>query len=392
MQRQIRPAAERLVQFYQIGGSGGPVERRGVGTNVLPSPSGGMSSWKRFLTHPATTPIPFYSPTTVYNWGVRRFHLKNPFGNHSGTSQIMRFDQYIEANEGWTQSGTPYPRVPDLADEFVETWKPVVEGSSGGLGDPVEVCAYIGALNVTNTGDSLYGNDRFRSLFLAENFSELEIEINRSLAPMLACGMTIGADASVGLPDNGYEFDFYKKLKNGEWNTEWGSTRVYVESRPRADKPKWAEFDILLEDSYQHDFILHGCNPPVGSTASWWFRSNSDTNCPQSKSGSPPVAWGIPTRLLFGERVRELPFQSGVSLQYIIERTRRMLLQGDTVVTNLRPFIQNNISFSSLIEGVDDYIATRGPMPDETQLGYKTRNAAKQSTLVELINSFRNLI
>jgi hypothetical protein len=391
MQREIRPAAERLVQFYQIGGSGPDTARRKVGTNVLPVPSGGQSSWSRFLTHPATTPIPYYSPTTLYNWGIRRLHLHNPFGTTTG---YMRLDQYILADEGWKENDINYQRVGDLVDDFVETWEPVINGGSGGLGDPVEVCAYVGALNVTDVSDvnTDFANERFKSLYDAENFSSLENEINRSLAPLMNSGMTIGADAAVGTPDDGYEFDFYEKLRNGTWKTDWSPTRVYVESRPRADKPKWANFDVLIVDSFQHDYAKLGCIPAEGKEPSWWYRSNPDSGCPQSKSGNPPKPWGIATRFLSGERVRLVTTTSGVSIQKIVEKTRRALLQGDTVLMNLRPFIENNISFSSLIEGVDDYIASRGPMPDETQPGYKTRNAAQQSTLVELINNFRNLI
>ena len=380
--RVIRPAAERLVQYYLIGGSGTDTSRRRVGTNVVPAPSGGNSAWKRMLTSTVTSP--FRSPQIVYDWGCRRLHLHNPFGVQPG---FMRLDQFILADEGWSQlvDGTTqsFGRVSDLADDFVETWEPVVSGTSGGLGDPVEVCAYVGALNVTDVSDGStdYANERFKALFDAEDFAGLETEINRSLAPMMAAGMTIGADAAVGTPDDGYEYDFTVALRDGTWKQEWGPTRVYVESRPRADKPAWNNFDVLLADSYQHDFALHGCNPPAGSTSSWWYRSNPDSGCPQSQSGSPPAPWGIPTRNLLNERVRLVVTTSNVPIATIVERTRRALLQGDTVLMNLRPFLDNDVSFASLVDGVDAYIAAKGPMPDETQPGYKTRNAARASTL-----------
>ncbi len=213
---QIRPAEERLVELWLIGGSVRDESRRDVGRHQIDS--GGWPAFVQRRVRPA------------YDWGIRRFWLHNPFGTVNG---VMSFSQYVEAGN----AGLDF-----LTRDFAASWRPVVQGS---FGEPTELVAYIGVANFED-------GSRLQSLHEQGNVARTLAYLLRCTQPLIEAGASIGADASARLADDGPTFHYYKFLQ------ELG-TRVYVESRPRIALPAWAQFDVVAEDG-------------------WWCRSDPEKN------------------------------------------------------------------------------------------------------------------
>ncbi len=212
---QIRPARERLVEYWLIGGSDRDNEaRRNVKTRQV-----GDDGWTAFVEQRVRP---------AYQWGLRRFWLHNPFGTVPG--EVMQFDQYLDAKEAGLHM---------LTDDFVSAWRPVVDGR---FGEPVELIAYMGTAN--------FNDDRLARAKSQRDPAAVLATALRCIQPVLLAGASIGADAASTLPDDGPEFDFYKFL-------EGIGLRVYVEARPRLDAPGWSRF-------------------PVASMNDWWLRSNPE--------------------------------------------------------------------------------------------------------------------
>jgi hypothetical protein len=211
----IRPARERLVEYWLIGGSDRDNDSR---RNVKPRQvgDGGWTDFVEERVRPA------------YQWGLRRFWLHNPFGTVPG--EVMQFDQYLDAKEAGLHM---------LTDDFASAWRPIVDGR---FGEPVELIAYMGTANFNDDRLARAKSERDPAAVLATAL--------RCIQPVLLAGASIGADAASTLPDNGPEFDFYKFL-------EGIGLQVYVEARPRLEAPGWSHF-------------------PVASMNDWWLRSDPD--------------------------------------------------------------------------------------------------------------------
>jgi hypothetical protein len=210
----VRPARERLVERFIIGGSSSEDDRRRVAVWEL-----GRGGWPEFITKKVRSP---------YQWGMRRFWLHNPFGMQSG--EVMQFDQFLDAKEA---------RQNILVDRFSESWRPVVDGS---LGQPVELICYLGVMDPDD--------DRMKNLYEEGDPAATLATLLRCIQPVLMSGASIGADAATRLDDEGPAYQFYKFLESI-------GMPVYVESRPRKDQPGWAKFPVIALDH-------------------WWKRSNPD--------------------------------------------------------------------------------------------------------------------
>jgi hypothetical protein len=211
---RVRPARERIVERYIIGGSLNDDSRRRVSAWALSD-----QGWPHFVSTEVADP---------YRWGVRRFWLHNPFGTVSG--EVMQFDQYLDAMEG---------RHDFLVDRFAESWRPVVKGS---LGEPIELVCYLGAMDPDD--------DRMKDAFAGEDPAKTLSTMLTCIRPVLMAGASIGADAATPLDDEGPAFHFYKFLESI-------GMPVYVESRPKKAEPRWSEFPVFALDH-------------------WWLRSNPE--------------------------------------------------------------------------------------------------------------------
>ncbi len=206
----IRPARERLIEYWLIGGSdSGNEARRNVKTRQVGS--GGWTEFVEDRVRPA------------YQWGLRRFWLHNPFGTVPG--EDMQFDQYLDAKEAG---------LTELTDDFATAWRPVVRGR---FGEPVELVAYIGT--------AVFDDDRLaRARDRRDPVAAISTAL-RCIQPLLQAGASIGADAASRLPDDGPEFGFYRFL-------EGTGVRVYIESRPRLAAPGWKRFPVASMEGWWH--------------------------------------------------------------------------------------------------------------------------------------------
>jgi hypothetical protein len=303
-ERAIRPARERIIEGWLIAGSSTDVARRGVAVHQVDS-----GGWPSFVDDRAKD---------VYDWGIRRLWLHNPFGTISG--EDMQFDQYLDAREAG---------LAVLTDNFSEAWGPVVRGS---FGEPVELIAYIGTANPAD--------NRLKTAFESEDSARILGTMLACIKPILLAGGSIGADAAVKLPDDGSAFYFYKYLESI-------GVPIYVESRPKEAEAKWAEFPVFAVDS-------------------WWKRSDPETY-------EDSAAWGaLPNSQMQQEVLRWFsgyPAKSTdpVVLKALIARTRAALLDGDTVVLSTDGLRAAGVPFETLFEGIDE------------QLGVKSRSSTKPS-------------
>lgn len=214
--REVRPARERLIEYWLIGGSDRNPARRDVGKHQI-----GPGGWPAFVEERARP---------AYDWGMRRFWVHNPFGTVNGK---MDFDQYLQAHEAG---------LGELTREFGPAWKPIVDG---GFGEPTELVVYMGVANFQD-GSTL------QAIADLKDPAATLAHLLRCLKPVLEAGASLGADASARLPDNGPTFDFYQFL-------EGLGMEIYIESRPRKSFPGWARFNVVAEDG-------------------WWNRSDPEKN------------------------------------------------------------------------------------------------------------------
>jgi hypothetical protein len=226
---RVRPARERIVERFIIGGSLDDDGRRRVSTWAL-----GDQGWPQFVATQVADP---------YRWGVRRFWLHNPFGTVSG--EVMQFDQYLDAREG---------RHDFLVDRFAESWRPIVKGS---LGEPVELVCYLGAMDPND--------DRMKRVFEEGDPAGILSTMLACIRPVLMAGGSIGADAATPLDDEGPAFHFYKFLESI-------GMPVYVESRPRKAEPRWSEFPVFALDSW-----WRRSNPELHFDSAWALPNNALT-------------------------------------------------------------------------------------------------------------------
>jgi hypothetical protein len=288
----IRPARERLIEGWLIAGSSEDESRRKVSTYQV-----GSGGWPQFVEQKSKV---------VYDWGIRRFWLHNPFGTLS--NEVMQFDQYLDAQDAG---------VDVLTENFAEAWAPVVDGS---FGEPIELIAYLG------TADS--ADDRLKAAFETGRSASIVGTMLACVKPVLLAGGSIGADAAVKLSDSGPAFKFYKYLESI-------GIPVYVESRPKIANPKWAEFPVFAVDA-------------------WWKRSDpaQHQDC---------VAWALPNEAMQREVVRWIRDYDGRStdpavIAEVIGRIRAALLEGDTVIFRSDGLRAAGVPFEQLIAGIDEQL------------------------------------
>ena len=288
----IRPARERLVEAWLIGGSHHDPARRMVGTHQI-----GAGGWPDFVNQRARD---------VYDWGLRRFWLHNPFGTLP--AQLMQFDQYLDAEDAGLDV---------LTENFSESWAPVVQGS---FGEPVELIAYLG------TADS--ADDRLKTAFADGNPASILGTMLACVKPVLLAGGSIGADMAVKLSDDGPEFHFYKYLESI-------GIPVYVESRPKLDNPGWAEFPVFAVDA-------------------WWKRSDPAHN-PDC------VPWALPNEAMQAGVVRWMRNYPGAStdpavIAELVGRIREALLEGHTVLFRSDGLRAAGVTLDQLVAGIDEQL------------------------------------
>ena len=289
-EKAIRPARERIIEGWLIAGSSEDESRRKVSTNQIDS-----GGWPSFVDNRAKD---------VYDWGIRRFWLHNPFGTLS--DEVMQFDQYLDAREA---------KLDILTKNFAESWGPVVRGS---FGEPVELVAYIGTADPED--------DRLKAVFDAGNSARILGTMLACVKPILLAGGSIGADAAVKLPDDGPAFQFYKYLESI-------GVPIYVESRPKLNNPKWSEFPVFAVDT-------------------WWKRSDPALH-------QDALPWAMPNGDMQREVIRWIRDYSGKStdpevLEGLIQKTRAALLQGDTVIIRTDGLRAAGVPFERLVAGIDE--------------------------------------
>ena len=291
-EQTIRPARERLIEGWLIAGSSEDESRRKVSTFQLPA-----GGWPQFVEQKSRA---------VYDWGVRRFWLHNPFGTLS--NEVMQFDQYLDAQDAG---------IDVLTENFAEAWAPVVDGS---FGEPIELIAYMG------TADS--ADDRLKAAFETGRSASIVGTMLACVKPVLLAGGSIGADAAVKLSDDGPAFKFYKYLESI-------GVPIYVESRPKIANPKWKEFPVFAVDT-------------------WWRRSDPATN-PDC------VAWALPNEAMERDVVRWIRDYNGRStdpavIEEVIAKIRAALLEGDTVIFRSDGLRAAGVPFERLVEGIDEQL------------------------------------
>ena len=300
LERAIRPARERLIEFWLIGGTDRNPPRRDVGKHQVSD-----GGWKPFVRDRVAP---------VYDWGIRRFWLHNPFGTIP--NQKMQFAQYLDARES---------KLDFLTRDFVKAWKPVVDGN---LGQPTELICYLGAADFED------GN-RLQELQEAGDPSKTLAYMLRAIQPILQVGGSIGADAATGMPDDGPAFHFYKFL-------EQIGIPVYVESRPRKVLPGWAEFPVVAEDR-------------------WWHRSDPLLNADSS--------WGMAEEKIKTPIIRLIVDYEGSSsdpavTEALIARVREALLAGHTVAFRSDGLRRAGIPITRLTDGIDEALGVDASLPD----------------------------
>lgn len=182
----------RIVSWHTIGGTSPDGSRRMVGLGLQ------RLGWHGYVERLIVPQV---------RGGVRRILLHNPFGILP--DEPMAFDQYVEARE----SGMLW-----LTRGFGEAWRPVVEGEYSD-GEPVEVIAYLGAI------DADAGLRTFLDRDGLPDTSGWMRQVQESLAPALAAGMSIAFDSANDLPRDSPEFRAIQLVQSL-------GHRVYVEPRP----------------------------------------------------------------------------------------------------------------------------------------------------------------
>jgi len=293
-----RPARERIIDFFTIGGGSTNEARRQVG---FVTEAGG---WPQFIqTHVRPN----------YDWGVRRIWLHCPFGNTPNTR--FDFDQYVLAEE----AGLRW-----LTDRFTESWQPIVAGA---FGEPVEVVCYIGTV-MAPRGERPPRDIEFNRLRRDGRADEWLDRAMRSVRPALAAGMSIGFDAAADQPDqppHNWSFAFASLLRSL-------GVQVYIEPRPQRALPGWHDFDLLVVDTF-------------------WRRSD-----PARHRDS---AWAATNEQLTGEVIRLVIVRPGVEgnrerTDEVAERVRSILRDGHSVAVPIRVLRLGGWTMERLLEGLDE--------------------------------------
>ena len=300
-ERRIRPVRERLIEYWLIGGTDRNPSRRDVGRHQVSD-----EGWPAFVSERVRP---------AYDWGLRRFWLHNPFGTIQG--QGMKFAQYLEARES---------RLDVLTADFAKSWKPVVDGQ---WGQPTELICYLGAADFED-------GERLQELHESGNTSHTLAFMLRSIQPLLRAGASIGADAVTRLPDDGPTFHFYKYL-------EGIGMPVYIESRPKKEHPRWAEFPVVAEDR-------------------WWKRSDPDSHA--------DAAWAMSEEEIDTPIIRLMVDYKGGSadpavIEPLIARIREALLEGHTVAFRSDGLRRAGIPLSRLTEGIDEALGVEPDAKEE---------------------------
>ena len=221
-EKAIRPARERIIEGWLIAGSSEDEGRRKVSMNQIDE-----GGWPSFVDNRAKD---------VYDWGVRRFWLHNPFGTVPG--QVMQFDQY---------PGCAVMRDLDMCSPRTSPrpGRPVV--TRGSFGEPDRAHRVSSGRRIRPTIDCRRpSTDRQRP--------------RRFLGTMLACVKPLLHGRAVrsvrtrpsGSPTMGRQFMFYKYLESI-------GVPVYVESRdPSSSQPS------------------SGRSSRSSRSTAWWKRSDPE--------------------------------------------------------------------------------------------------------------------
>lgn len=311
----IRPARERLVEYWLIGGTVRDTSRRDVGRHQI-----GDAGWPAFVRDRVRP---------SYDWGMRRFWVHNPFGTVGGA---MNFTQYLEARE----AGLDF-----LTKDFGSAWRPVVDGA---LGEPTELVAYIGPANFEDGG-------RLQQLHEQGNVARTLAFMMKCVQPLLEAGASIGADASARLDDDGPTIRFYEFLQSLGMD-------VYIESRPRKDRPRWAQFNVVAEDQ-------------------WWHRSDPERHADAS--------WALPESEYQRSVVRIFhDYEGGSSdpsvVEPLIQRIRAALLEGHTVAFRSDGLRRAGIPMSRLTDGIDEALGVTGGTSRELEVKVKPSTPEADAT------------
>ena len=289
-EREVRPARERLIEYWLIGGTDRNPSRRDVGRHQVSD-----AGWPAFVSDRVKP---------AYDWGLRRFWLHNPFGTIGG--EQMKFAQYLEARE----SGQTF-----LTKDFAKSWKPVVDGQ---WGQPTELICYLGAADFED-------GERLEELQKAGNTSQTMAFMLRAIQPLLRAGASIGADAATRHSDDGPTFHFYKYL-------EGIGMPAYIESRPKKEFPGWGDFPVVAEDR-------------------WWKRSDPKTHADAAWAMSGEELDTPVVRLMVdymgGSTDPEV-------IEPLIARIREALLEGHTVAFRSDGLRSAGIPLSRLTDGIDE--------------------------------------
>lgn len=193
-----------VIAWYPIGHSSRDTRRRMVGRNLE------KTGWGGFVKQ-SVLPV-------LKRYGFKRVMLHNPFGTLTG--EAMQFDQYLTAKA----AGLNW-----LTDGFVTAWKPVT--ASG-----VEVIGYIGNPHLDSESQNLLKSKGEKAVF-ARGWKAID--------PLVQAGMSIGYDAAVITDKNSATYHFAHMMRAH-------GLKVYVEARPRANKPWWFDYPVVArEDTWQ---------------------------------------------------------------------------------------------------------------------------------------------
>lgn len=221
----------------------------------------------------------------ILSRGYQRILLHNPFGQTPYTtfpdgcieSGQMIFSQYLQA-----VSSTPW-----LVNNFVETWKPVVESG-------IEVIAYIGSPD-SYSPDA--GNGDCEQMALIGQPSEWWVRSDQALQPLIDSGMSIAFDAAVGTSKDSYTYRLAESLRAR-------GVRVYVESVPEARNPHWATYPFIMSNS-QWSWLNpgNGSSVPLGQLSGEILRfvnyptqAHAEINQILSDGYSASIDWNLPIR------------------------------------------------------------------------------------------------
>jgi len=276
---------QRIITYLLIGGSDPDKGGRMIGTLTR---EGG---WREYIDK-------YVKPS--FAWGSRRYWLQWPFGI-TNLPNNTEWDQFLKAREA---------RMSWLTGDFVDRWLAVRTGS---LGAPVDLTAYIG---------SAFGEPGMMRLLEQDRAAQWLSRAVASVLPYLECRMNIGVDASVSTPEDQPDLPLCELL--GALGT-----RIYVESRPMKQYPRWNRFNVVCD-------------------ANFWYRSD-----PLTHNDS---AWAVANADLKGEIVRGLFYPPKGANEndpsWMVREARKILREGHTVLLNTNFLVEKGISMTDLVKDI----------------------------------------